>query len=112
MFGNASMQRLFTLMPLEKEFCRPVEAKWTHQVIDGSRTVAFRDHSKGNITSWKWDFGDGTTSTERNPIHEYAEDSGRYTVTLFVDGPEGSDRLCKIWSVQVRDLSDPKTSYE
>ena len=112
MFGNASMQRLFTLMPLEKEFCRPVEAKWTHQVIDSSRTVAFRDHSKGNITSWKWDFGDGTTSTERNPIHEYAEDSGRYTVTLFVEGPEGSDRLCKIWSVQVRDLSDPKTSYE
>ena len=33
----------------------------------------------------KWDFGDGTTSTEANPTHKYAE-SGQYNVKLTVDG--------------------------
>ena len=34
-------------------------------------------------TSYHWDFGDGATSTEENPWHEY-EDNGPYTVTLTV----------------------------
>lgn len=112
MFGNASMERLFTLEPLEKQFRRPVEASWTHEVIDHSRTVAFRDKSYGEIASWKWNFGDGTSSTEQNPIHTYAEDSARYVVTLEVSGPQGSDLCCKIWDVQVRDKSNPKGNYE
>ncbi|MEG1916029.1 MAG: PKD domain-containing protein, partial [Muribaculaceae bacterium] len=32
-----------------------------------------------------WDFGDGTTSIEVNPVHKYAK-SGIYKVTLEVDG--------------------------
>ncbi len=35
------------------------------------------------LTSWRWDFGDGTTSTEQNPVHVY-RDIGRYSVTLEV----------------------------
>lgn len=112
MFGNASMQRLFTLMPLEENLREPVEADWTHTVIDNSRVVAFRDKSYGNITSWKWDFGDGTTSTEQNPVHEYARDNTRYVVTLYVEGPEGKDLCCKIWDVAVRDTKNPSGSYE
>jgi uncharacterized membrane protein len=107
MFGNASMERLFTLMPLEPQFRKPVEAAWTHVVIDNSRLVAFRDKSYGNITSWKWDFGDGTSSTEQNPVHEYAQDNVRYTVTLYVKGPEGEDLCCKVWDVAVRDKAHP-----
>ncbi len=30
-----------------------------------------------------WDFGDGTVSTEENPIHKYPEEGGTYTVTLY-----------------------------
>ena len=33
----------------------------------------------------KWDFGDGSTSTEPNPTHKYAQ-SGKYEVTLTLDG--------------------------
>ena len=34
--------------------------------------VQFSDTSGGTPTSWSWDFGDGTSSSERNPTHVYA----------------------------------------
>lgn len=113
MYGNASMQRLFTLMPIEPQFRKPVECEWNFTVVPNTRTVCFRDQSYGPITSWHWDFGDGTTSTEQNPIHTYPRDFAHYVVTLTVDGPKGSARCCKVWEVCVRDLQHPSnTSYD
>lgn len=37
-----------------------------------------------------WDFGDGQTSTERNPAHEY-QAPGTYTVELTVTLEDGND---------------------
>lgn len=50
--------------------------------------IQFFDHSvTGNnidpISNWLWDFGDSTTSKERNPIHNYTH-AGTYYVTLNV----------------------------
>ena len=50
--------------------------------IAGS-TVEFTDTSSGAPRSWRWTFGDGASSTDRNPSHLYAE-RGAYTVTLQV----------------------------
>jgi PKD repeat protein len=52
--------------------------------------VAFTDLSSGGPTSWLWSFGDGATSTERNPSHGYAA-PGLYDVTLLAANVEGSD---------------------
>jgi PKD repeat protein len=52
--------------------------------------VRFENHSTGVITSCKWNFGDGETSSEKKPIHIY-NISGTYTVTLETTGPGGSD---------------------
>jgi PKD repeat protein len=55
-------------------------------------SVTFTNLSKpaSKITSYEWDFGDGTpTSSEVNPVHTYT-DFGDYTVTLTVTGPEGT----------------------
>ncbi len=113
MFGNASMLRLFTLMPLEKQFRKAVECDWTYTVVPDTRTVCFRDQSYGNITSWHWDFGDGTTSDQQHPVHTYARDFAHYVVTLTVSGPEGSARQCKVWEVCVRDPKNPSnTPYD
>ncbi len=65
------------------------------------RLVAFEDLSEGTINSWKWDFGDGTTSTEQHPIHTYKK-AGEYVVVLYIEGPAGKSRLSKIWDVAVR----------
>jgi gliding motility-associated-like protein len=43
--------------------------------------VQFLDVSSGKIIIWNWDFGDGTSSSEQNPTHEY-QSKGIYTVTL------------------------------
>jgi serine protease len=59
--------------------------RWEDGVSYGSMDVA----SLGGITEWSWDFGDGETSTERNPVHTYQE-AGRYTVSLSIIGPGGT----------------------
>jgi PKD repeat protein len=51
--------------------------------------VQFTDRSTGSPTSWKWDFGDGTTSTEQNPSHTYTK-AGQYTVKLTATNDGGS----------------------
>lgn len=47
-----------------------------------SRKVQFVDCSL-NAVSYEWDFGDGTSSTDPNPMHSYAS-YGNYEVTLTV----------------------------
>lgn len=105
-FGNASQLVAFRLMPLEPQFRKPIEAQWSFKIVDmGQRLVAFKDLSQGEITSWKWDFGDGTTSSEQNPTHQYPAKPGRegiYTVVLYVTGPAGTSRMAKVWQVHVR----------
>ena len=41
--------------------------------------------SSENAKTFEWNFGDGSTSTERNPMHSYAE-AGTYTVRLTARG--------------------------
>ena len=50
--------------------------------------VQFTDTSTGGPTSWAWDFGDGATSTDRNPAHVYAA-SGSFTARLTASNASG-----------------------
>ncbi|MCW5907959.1 MAG: PKD domain-containing protein [Chitinophagales bacterium] len=51
--------------------------------------------SPDNITQWYWNFGDGNTSTQTNPLHQYAT-SGIYAVTHIVTTNKGcSDTITK-----------------
>ena len=55
-------------------------------------TCSFTDRSEdddGELVSWVWDFGDGTSSSERSPNHSYGT-AGRYTVTLTVRDNDGA----------------------
>jgi hypothetical protein len=101
-YGNADELVGFRLMPLEPAFRKPISANYSYKVADMERRlVSFHDESDGKIASWKWDFGDGNTSTEQNPVHAYA--AGRdYTVILEVEGPAGKARRSKVWGVSVK----------
>jgi PKD repeat protein len=48
------------------------------------RSTAFRT----DVVAWHWDFGDGETSNEPEPVHVYAT-PGEYTITLTVFGANG-----------------------
>ncbi|MDW5549944.1 PKD domain-containing protein [Methanosarcina sp.] len=51
--------------------------------------VTFTDKSTNSPASWKWSFGDGKTSTVKNPVHTYSK-TGKYTVSLTVKNAAGS----------------------
>jgi PKD repeat protein len=50
--------------------------------------VTFTDLSAGNPTAWSWSFGDGGTSTARNPSHTYMA-AGSYSVSLTASNALG-----------------------
>ncbi|MDD5510613.1 MAG: glycosyl hydrolase family 18 protein [Dehalococcoidales bacterium] len=58
-------------------------------------TVAFTDTSTGNITGYLWNFGDGSTSTTRNPSNVF-NTAAQYSVSLTVTGPDGSNTTTKV----------------
>ncbi|NYZ66229.1 PKD domain-containing protein [Endozoicomonas sp. SM1973] len=68
---------------------KPPVAGFNYQVT--GLTVKFVSTSKdsdGNITRYKWNFGDGNTSAAANPTHKYAK-AGTYTATLAVTDDDG-----------------------
>lgn len=51
--------------------------------------------STGSITGWNWNFGDGNTSAQQNPNHQFVS-PGTYNVCLIVSSDVGcSDTICQ-----------------
>ena len=79
---------------------------------DAPLTVQFTDNSTGNPTSWSWGFGDGGTSTQRNPSHPYTN-PGKYTVSLTVTNDCGSDTETKTDYIEVTEAGQsPVADFE
>ena len=58
-------------------------------------TTTTLEEESGGPFSFSWDFGDGSKSTEQNPVHTYVK-VGEYTATLTVTnqkGNKGSDEI-------------------
>ncbi len=73
-------------------YCDSIEVNYNLQaafsasldtVSGNPNTYYFEDLSTGEPDSWLWEFGDGTISTDQNPVHQYQE-SGSYDVCLTV----------------------------
>jgi len=57
--------------------------------------VQFTDASSIDVVNWKWDFGDGNTSTDQNPTQTYLRD-GNFDIELIVNNQYGcSDTIVK-----------------
>jgi PKD repeat protein len=67
--------------------------------------ITFTDESANIPKSWSWDFGDGNTSTLKNPTHQYAI-NGTYSVTLTVSNQCGENTITKE-NLLVVDMPEP-----
>lgn len=69
-------------------------------------SVNFTDQSTNNPETWSWDFGDGNTSTQKNPSHVYSN-TGSFTVTLTVTNQGGSNTVTKNNYITVNPIVTP-----
>ena len=79
-----------------KSVKKPVHIIFTNQLPTADFTYTFSNgtyhfiNNSVGATSYLWDFGDGTTSTEFEPVHTY-QNANDYTVTLIAENDCGSD---------------------
>ncbi|MFQ5999807.1 MAG: PKD domain-containing protein [Candidatus Bathyarchaeia archaeon] len=97
---------------------QPPNARFTY--LPDGLTVKFIDQSwdpDGTITSWSWDFGDGTTSNSTNPTHTFPA-MGTFNVILTVTDDQGDSGVAseiimvppkgertQLWTTQVAIVS-------
>jgi len=76
-------------------------AAFTQDLTSGPSplTVKFTNQSTGSITAYNWAFGDGTSSTEQNPTHQFVN-VGTYNVILSVTGPGGTSFVTRKITVE------------
>jgi len=83
-----AMIGLFTACEEDEENAPEPFANFQYEVSeDNPLEVSFTNASE-NAESYKWDFGDGETSTDENPVHTYAE-AGTYEVVLTATNADG-----------------------
>ncbi len=85
-----------TPSPIEVDFsiCIDVQCRAGFSaVLDSNNktqnTFLFRDLSYGDPNNWYWTFGDGSSSKEENPVHQYIT-AGNFTVKLTITKKDSS----------------------
>jgi len=67
-----------------------LNAEFSFYVSDNcAGEVNFYNNSSGDYTNTNWNFGDGNTSTDQNPVHYYTS-AGTYDVTLTITDDNGN----------------------
>jgi PKD repeat protein len=75
----------------------PTSVELSYSIAGKQAAFTALSHS---VDSYTWDFGDGQTSTEKDPVHVYAS-GGYYTVTVKVTGKSGTDEKTAQLAVDV-----------
>jgi len=83
-----------TIAPATTTILSEITADFTGSQTLGLTPLAvnFKELCEGNIVSYSWDFGDGSTSTGQNPSHTYTT-AGNYTVTLAVSDTDDTSKI-------------------
>src|SRR5690606_7777880 len=108
----------FRLGPLDDSPCDtlgidnlPV-SRWRYEADapDWQYSIRFIDLSFYEPETWHWDFGDGTTSDEVNPIHVF--EPGYYKVCLTVINTHASDSSCKWLEILTTSLQEERAGKD
>lgn len=100
-------------MPNCKDICSVVQPNFTYSV-EKNNLVKFNNLSLGNATKWLWGFGEGGTSTLKNPTYQY-KSSGSFEVCLLAHATLTqclSDPFCKTINLQTIDNQDIKNDNQ
>lgn len=77
--------------------------------FSGDPIVTFNDLSANTPDAWFWDFGDGITTTEQNPIHHYTT-NGTFNVCLTAENIAGNNTNCQTITI-TQNLVTPITAF-
>jgi PKD repeat protein len=104
--GSAEKTCSIEVLPADRAFAdfrgKPLKGR-------GSVEVAFESLAR-NAKKWKWDFGDGSTSVDLDPVHPYSE-PGLYTVKLQVENDINRDEKIREQYVKVAHPDEPIANF-
>ncbi|MBV8880795.1 MAG: PKD domain-containing protein [Planctomycetaceae bacterium] len=104
--GTAEKSVSIEVLPADRAFAdfrgKPLKGR-------GSLDVAFESLAK-NAKKLTWEFGDGATSAETDPVHPYSE-PGLYTVKLTVENDLGRDEKVREKYVKVAHPDEPIADF-
>ncbi len=81
------------------------------EVIESCTYTEVQLNGSMGYTSWEWNFGDGNTSTEQNPIHSYSQ-PGTYTISLTTKNKNGCETTISNYNViDIPDIN-PEATYD
>lgn len=102
----------YRLGPIDGSICDTLgidNIPWAHWRYDQDTThylkFEFTDLSAYEVEEWFWDFGDGGTSSDTNPVHTFSQ-NGIYEVCLIVKNKKGADTLCRTIKLGTVDSKD------
>lgn len=107
LFSQILIISVFFLSNCSKEEELSVSFTMDKTNAEVGETITFTNTSQ-YATSYGWDFGDGNSSTEKNPTHSYSS-ATEFTITLTANGEEGSGSKTK--SIPIWDLLLKSTFY-
>jgi PKD repeat protein len=91
----SSCQDVFVYIP------SPCESAFLYQADSTGNGYTFTGYAKNSqVTSWKWDFGDGTTATGQQVSHIFSGSGTSYTVCLTTSALDASGTACTSKSCQ------------
>ena len=93
--SNAITHDVHTQVDYVKVYTKPTPSITSDQnIFCVPNEVSFTDlsYAVNNLVIWQWDFGDGGSSTDQNPIYEY-QNSGIFSVSLYVKDDKGCENI-------------------
>jgi hypothetical protein len=116
LYGNAFIFNFphYRLGPVDGSSCDTLgidnlplaEFRWDFEDSLAPLQVTFSEVCSYEPEHWLWQFGDGATSSERYPVHNY-DSSGIYQVCLRVSNANGADTLCKTLYLGTSTVENP-----
>jgi len=110
-YNSATCNQLDTMSQIINIYPKPTADFYFTPIIPQPNTPTTFVNTSAGATAYYWDFGDGSSTTEKDPVKQY-NSSGTYNVCLSVTNQYGcKDTICKAVQAEVIPLLDIPTAF-